>query len=197
MLSPVTSCPGAAACSGPHPGEPPLPASHQQKGMGSLLTNPFPESCFRALLMLSLWKPAAATRQQPHIPPLPTELGRALKKSWCFTCCHSETPDTQDSSVCARPRVLPEGSMLLCAAPPHRVRGEQHTQGTSSCPRMGRHHREAALLEKGRAEHKHRAGAVAPLGSARSCAGDKQAEKLLAWVYFHLGTPSSTESFLS
>lgn len=37
-------CLGAAACSGPRPGELPLPAPHQQQGMGSFLTNPFPEA---------------------------------------------------------------------------------------------------------------------------------------------------------
>lgn len=38
--------------------------------------------------------------------------------------------------------------------------------------------------EKGRAERKHRAGAVASLGSARSCAGEEQAEKYWAWFIF-------------
>lgn len=75
--------------------------------------------------------------------------------------------------------------MVLCAAPPHRVQGEQHAQGIQLLPCIaGKQH----CWEKGRAEHEHRVGAVAPLGSAR----EEKVEKCWAWVYFHLGTPSST-----
>lgn len=67
------------------------------KGDGPAPYKSIPRSCSRALLMLSQWEPVAAMRQPPHIAPLPTVLGRALKKSWCFTCCHYRTHLTAPS----------------------------------------------------------------------------------------------------
>lgn len=80
---------------------------------------------------------AAAMRQSPHTAPLPTGLGRALKKSWCFTCCHSEhtwqlSPDWAEY---VRPRVVTRGFSGAACAPPHRVKGEQHAQGSQLCPK--------------------------------------------------------------
>lgn len=88
--------------------------------------------------------------------------------------------------------------MLLRAAP------SSQGEGTAAHPRVpapaqGWAGTAGKLLswEKERAEHEHRPGTVTPLSSAGSCAGEEQPEKCWAWVYFHLGTPSSTESFLS
>lgn len=177
----------------------PTPAT----GDGLVLCKSIPRSCFRALLMLSLMEAYSSHEAATMHSSTPRWTGKGLKKTWCFTCCHSEHTwqlpwdSTRLSCVCEA--TCSYLRALCCACCP-----SSQGEGTAARPRepapaQGWRGTTGKVLswEKGGDEHEHRPGQVTPLGSAGSCAGEEQAKKCWACINFHLGTPSGTESSLS